>query len=353
MLEMYALHTNAQFSNVDHFNGKPRVCFGPGSPCLRSTTSRAPRKASVIAERTAPPSSVCHTQHGRRSKPRPKARSPELAGLDNEPQLTNAEGQVQVAGSRQEDDGPGFFLPALPGCGCHVVISFAAGFCPPFLRVGEQGPAARVPALGSMSLSCLMEIKGFLTVLRRKKETRSSGPELGGSLLSTSRQYKTKPTHGIGKYKHLIEAQEPKKKRGKVEMRPINLGTDYEYGVLNIHLTAYDMTMVESYSQYVHSLCNHLSVKVEESYAMPTKTMEVMRLQDQGNKMLLDSVLTTHERVVQISGLSATFAEIFLEILQSNLPEGVRLSVREHTEEDFKGRFKARPELEELLAKLN
>ncbi|MEJ1274158.1 mitochondrial ribosomal protein L48 [Cricetulus griseus] len=56
---------------------------------------------------------------------------------------------------------------------------------------------------------------------------------------------------------------------------------------------------------------------------------------------------------LQISGLSATFAEIFLEILQRNLPEGVRLSVREHSEEDFKGRFKARPELEELLAKLN
>ncbi|XP_025784156.1 39S ribosomal protein L48, mitochondrial [Puma concolor] len=175
----------------------------------------------------------------------------------------------------------------------------------------------------------------------------------GGILLSTSRHYKTKPTHGIGRYKHLVKAQEPKKKRGKVEVRPINLGTDYEYGVLNIHLTAYDMVLAESYAQYVHNLCNHLSIKVEESYAMPTKTMEVLRLQDQGSKMFLDSVLTTHERVVQISGLSATFAEIFLEIIQSNLPEGVRLSVKEHTEEDFKGRFKARPELEELLAKLN
>lgn len=173
----------------------------------------------------------------------------------------------------------------------------------------------------------------------------------GGILLITSRHYKTKPTHGIGRYKHLIKEQEPKKK-GK-EVRPIDLGTDYEYGVLNIHVTAYDMALAENYAQYVHNLCNHLFIKVEESYAMPTKTMEVLQLQDQGRKMFLDSVLTIHERVVQISRLSATFAEIFLEILQSNLPEGVRLSVREHTEEDFKGRFKPRPELEELLAKLN
>ncbi|KAB0343251.1 hypothetical protein FD754_020177 [Muntiacus muntjak] len=128
---------------------------------------------------------------------------------------------------------------------------------------------------------------------------------------------------------------------------------DYEYGALNIHLIAYDTALTESYAQYVHNLCNHLSIKVEESYAMPTKTMEVLQLQDQGNKMLLDSVLTTHERVAQIRGLSAMFAEIFLEIIQSNLPEGVKLSVREHAEEDFKGRFKAWPELEELLAKLN
>ncbi|GAB1292392.1 39S ribosomal protein L48, mitochondrial [Apodemus speciosus] len=187
---------------------------------------------------------------------------------------------------------------------------------------------------------------------------------LQGGVLRTSRHYKTKPTHGIGRYKHLVKELEPKKKKLKVEVRAINVGTDYEYGVLNIHLTAYDMSLAESYAQYVHRLCNQLSIKVEESfsrqdfsvktcYAMPTKTIEVMRLPDQGNKMVLDSVLTTHERVVQISGLSATFAEIFLEILQSNLPEGVKLSVREHTEEDFKGRFKARPELEELLAKLN
>uniref|UniRef100_A0A2K6E0Z7 Large ribosomal subunit protein mL48 n=1 Tax=Macaca nemestrina TaxID=9545 RepID=A0A2K6E0Z7_MACNE len=179
---------------------------------------------------------------------------------------------------------------------------------------------------------------------------------LFGGILTKVRQwpYKTKPHHGHWKNtRHLIKSEEPKKKKGKVEVRVINLGTDYEYGVLNIHLTAYDMTLAESYAQYVHNLCNSLSIKVEESYAMPTKTMEVLHLQDQGSKMLLDSVLTTHERVVQISGLSATFAEIFLEIIQSSLPEGVRLSVKEHTEEDFKGRFKARPELEELLAKLN
>ncbi|KAM6158376.1 large ribosomal subunit protein mL48 [Rhynchocyon petersi] len=209
---------------------------------------------------------------------------------------------------------------------------------------------------------------GTLSVLYPKNDTifkqavsllryRTSGENpiwsTGGFPWSSRRHYKSKPTHGIGRYKHLITAQEPIKKRGKVAVRPINLGTDYEYGVMNIHLTAYDMALAESYAQYVHKLCNDLAIKVEESYALPTKTMEVLQLQDQGNKMFLDSVLSLHERVVQVSGLSATFAEIFLEIIRSNLPEGVKLLVKEHSEEDFKGRFKARPELEELLAKLN
>ncbi|XP_051024090.1 39S ribosomal protein L48, mitochondrial-like [Acomys russatus] len=174
-----------------------------------------------------------------------------------------------------------------------------------------------------------------------------------GGTLRTSQHYKTKPTHGIGRYRHLVRVLEPKKKKAKVEVRAINLETDYDYGILNIHLTAYDLTLAESYGQYVHRLCNRLSIKVEKSYTMLNKTTEVMRLLDQGNKKVLDSVLSIRERVVQVNGLSTTFAEIFLEILQSNLPEGVRLSVREHTEEGFKGRCKARPELEERLAKLN
>uniref|UniRef100_A0A8I5TA48 Small ribosomal subunit protein uS10 domain-containing protein n=1 Tax=Pongo abelii TaxID=9601 RepID=A0A8I5TA48_PONAB len=101
--------------------------------------------------------------------------------------------------------------------------------------------------------------KQVFSLLRLRTSAEKPIYSVGGIVLSTSWPYKTKPTHTIGKYKHLIE----------------------------------------------------------------------------------------------ISSLSATFAEIFLEIIQSSLPEGVRLSVKEHTEEDFKGRFKAQPELEELLAKLN
>lgn len=80
-----------------------------------------------------------------------------------------------------------------------------------------------------------------------------------------------------------------------MEVRPINLGTDYEYGVLNIHLTAYDMALAESYAQYVHNLCNHLSIKVEERYEVFLVWIACSSL------LLLNEVLKSNLHVVKFT----------------------------------------------------
>ncbi|KAK2100951.1 hypothetical protein P7K49_022299 [Saguinus oedipus] len=83
----------------------------------------------------------------------------------------------------------------------------------------------RVNGTGSPSVRRLELREGRFAYYRLKKEARQEIPGQKSTIsLNTA----------------------PKKKRGKVEMRPINLGTDYEYGVLNIHLTAYDMTQAEN-----------------------------------------------------------------------------------------------------------
>ncbi|NWV00821.1 RM48 protein, partial [Upupa epops] len=173
------------------------------------------------------------------------------------------------------------------------------------------------------------------------------------ALASCHRHYRSRPAHGIGRFKYLLPQEAPKRKKDRVQMKEINTGTEHEYGDVNIQVTSYDMALVEHFAQYVHRLCNRLSVRVNESYAMPTKTNEVLFLEDRGSKMQLDAVLTTHQRVVQVSGLSSTFAPIFLEIIQSNQPEGVHLLMKEHTEADFRSRLKSRPELEELRAQMS
>uniref|UniRef100_A0A8C9QH93 Uncharacterized protein n=1 Tax=Spermophilus dauricus TaxID=99837 RepID=A0A8C9QH93_SPEDA len=55
------------------------------------------------------------------------------------------------------------------------------------------------------------------------------------------------------------------------------------------------------------------------------------------------------EECISANG-APTFAEIFLEIFQSNPRDGVRLS---HTEEEIKQNFRSHPDLEKLSAKLN
>ncbi|XP_051256978.1 39S ribosomal protein L48, mitochondrial [Dicentrarchus labrax] len=169
----------------------------------------------------------------------------------------------------------------------------------------------------------------------------------------SERQFKSMPTEGIGRYRHLVPREASKKRKYKQQMKPIVETTERVYGSLNVKVSGYDMTLVEHYSQYVHNLCNRLGIKVTESYALQTQTTEVMLMQEQGTKLNVDSILKTHERVVQLNRLNASLCPIFLEVLLKNQPEGVQLSVKEHTEADYKGRFKGRPELEGLVAQMN
>ncbi|KAJ8347791.1 hypothetical protein SKAU_G00263800 [Synaphobranchus kaupii] len=174
-----------------------------------------------------------------------------------------------------------------------------------------------------------------------------------GTLSPNARQYRSMPTHGIGRYKYLLPKEAPRKKKEKLQMKAIKFATEAEYGDLNMAVYGHDITLVEHYSQYVHNLCNRLKIKVVESYGLPTTNTEILTLQEKGGKMSVDAVLKTHHRVIQLTGLNATVCPVFIEVLLQNQPEGVDLSIKEHTEADFTSRFKTRPELEGLMAKLN
>ncbi|XP_076737759.1 large ribosomal subunit protein mL48-like [Maylandia zebra] len=45
-------------------------------------------------------------------------------------------------------------------------------------------------------------------------------------------------------------------------------------------------------------------------YALPTKSTEVMLMQEQGTKTYVDAVLKTHHRVVQLSTLNAALCPV-------------------------------------------
>lgn len=49
-------------------------------------------------------------------------------------------------------------------------------------------------------------------------------------------------------------------------MKQIKAATATEFGVFNVCVSGYDMTLVEHYSQYIHNLCNHLDIRVDERW---------------------------------------------------------------------------------------
>lgn len=59
---------------------------------------------------------------------------------------------------------------------------------------------------------------------------------------------------------------QPKKKKDKLQIKPISAATETAYGTLNVMVSGYDMTLVEHYSQYIHNLCNRLGIKVAERW---------------------------------------------------------------------------------------
>ena len=61
---------------------------------------------------------------------------------------------------------------------------------------------------------------------------------------------------------------QPRKKRDKLQMKPIRGSTATEYGSLSVKVSGYDMTVVEHYSQYIHNLCNRLGVRVSERFGI-------------------------------------------------------------------------------------
>ncbi|XP_057710593.1 39S ribosomal protein L48, mitochondrial [Corythoichthys intestinalis] len=189
------------------------------------------------------------------------------------------------------------------------------------------------------------------------RATACSQHKAQGSLSDLSqiqkRSYRGASTEGIGRWRHLLPKELPKKKKDKHQMPNISAATDTAYRTLNVNVSGYDMTAVEHFAQYVHKLCNRLGVSVTDSYALPTQSTEVMLMQEGGTKMYVDSLLKTHKRVIQLNSLTATLGPILMDVLVKNQPEGVDLSVNEHTEADFLARFKARPELEGLMAQMN
>ena len=111
------------------------------------------------------------------------------------------------------------------------------------------------------------------------------------------------------------------------------------YPPINIQMKGHNFDVLESYQSFVHNLVENMGIDCSDSWASPGTTI-VAKTYDINSTIVKDSCpVNSYERNVQVSNLRSIDASLLIDLLRRTLPEGVELSVHEHTEEHYEARF--------------
>ena len=111
------------------------------------------------------------------------------------------------------------------------------------------------------------------------------------------------------------------------------------YPPINIQMKGHNFDVLESYQSFVHNLVENMGIDCSDSWASPGTTI-VAKTYDINSTIVKDSCpVSTYERNVQVSHLRSIDASLLIDLLRRTLPEGVDLSVHEHTEDHYEARF--------------
>nr|CAG4638893.1 EOG090X0MUO [Cyclestheria hislopi] len=168
--------------------------------------------------------------------------------------------------------------------------------------------------------------------------------KLVGITFSTLQSLKTHATKTIVRHGH------------RVSLEPEYLDTLESripfYSKLNVQLKGYDFTVLEDFSGYVHKTAENMEIEVEECWATPCKNLEIQVYKPASTLIKEKFYLNVYERNIQISNVKTTVAPLFIEIIQTALPEGVELNIKPHKPEDDEVRYVPDLELKGLKSQL-
>ncbi|XP_062552862.1 large ribosomal subunit protein mL48 [Armigeres subalbatus] len=125
------------------------------------------------------------------------------------------------------------------------------------------------------------------------------------------------------------------------------------HNTLNFTIKGYDYPILESYQRFMHNVADTMDLDIADCWAQPPQKLNVQKFKPASAVIESEYKLTMYERNVQIANLQAPLYPTFLRVLQAALPEGVNLTVNEHTNEVDDGRYVPDRELLELRQKLD
>ncbi|XP_058461100.1 large ribosomal subunit protein mL48 [Malaya genurostris] len=148
--------------------------------------------------------------------------------------------------------------------------------------------------------------------------------------------------------------------------RPFSSGSMYEpaylellrpkypvYNTLNFNIKGYDYAILESYQRFIYNVSDTMELDTVDCWAHPPKKLNVQRFKPASAVIDSEYKLTVYERNVQIANLQSPLYPIFVRILQAALPEGVTLSVSEHSDDVDEARYVPDKDLLELKQQLD
>ncbi|KAF7996230.1 hypothetical protein HCN44_001862 [Aphidius gifuensis] len=124
------------------------------------------------------------------------------------------------------------------------------------------------------------------------------------------------------------------------------------YPTINIQVKGYNFPVLEQFQKLVHQLAENMDIDVENSYALPGKSLKIKKYKLGSSVLDAEYKLEIYERNIQISHMSTPKLPILIRMMEAALPEGVTMTVDEWTFEKDELRYVPDKELMDLKVEL-
>jgi len=125
------------------------------------------------------------------------------------------------------------------------------------------------------------------------------------------------------------------------------------YPPLNIQVKGYNFDVLESLQSWIHNLAENMGITVEEAWATPAKSY-TMTTYYAGGTLPKDTFdVNIFERNVQVVNMRSIDAPLLIDTIRRGLPEGVTMSIHEHTVEMAEERWIADPFIDSLRSEIS
>ncbi|PAV60075.1 hypothetical protein WR25_19561 [Diploscapter pachys] len=112
-----------------------------------------------------------------------------------------------------------------------------------------------------------------------------------------------------------------------------------EYNTINVRLQGFDYPPIERFQKYVHQIAKRFHFKVVQSYAVAAQTRNSVIFKPNSTVVNNEMNYSIYDRVVRLDGVAAPHLHLFVQLLQTHLPVGVTMTVKEHEKTDENYRY--------------